>query len=267
MIPGILVTLPIRTSSPNGGNPGNRRAAVARSREKKEHRLLARMMLGGALGRRGLKGCDLAPVVVTMTRVSPGTLDDDNLASACKAARDGIADALGIDDGDTERLRFVYRQRKADKGQHAVEVLVEQRDFKPQNPPPAPVLVPVPSHAQATFAMGSVPRCLSEGRVACTGIPKPQPLPFDERPLDDPERRAWWAANWQRVVWRAHQCETCGSFWNVRELLERPADDEPTPQLCHPRRHDHEPNQQRRRRGVRAPNQAGLAGRESRQGS
>lgn len=38
------------------------------------------------------------PVVVCLTRVSPGTLDDDNLRASCKAVRDGIADYLGTND-------------------------------------------------------------------------------------------------------------------------------------------------------------------------
>ena len=47
--------------------------------------------------------------VVTITRLGKRKLDDDNLASSAKHVRDGIADALGIDDGD-ERLRWRYRQ-------------------------------------------------------------------------------------------------------------------------------------------------------------
>jgi hypothetical protein len=48
-----------------------------------------------------LHGWDLSgPLVVTITRLSPGTLDSDNLAGSGKHVRDGIADALGVDDGD-----------------------------------------------------------------------------------------------------------------------------------------------------------------------
>lgn len=55
------------------------------------------------------------PLTITLTRVSPTgkTLDDDNLASALKATRDGVADALGIDDGD-KRLTWVCQQRRGD---------------------------------------------------------------------------------------------------------------------------------------------------------
>lgn len=49
--------------------------------------------------------------VIEMTRIAPRALDSDNLASAFKALRDGVADALGIDDGDA-RLEWRYSQRK-----------------------------------------------------------------------------------------------------------------------------------------------------------
>lgn len=52
-----------------------------------------------------------APLVVTITRIAPRQLDDDNLAGSAKHVRDGIADALGIDDGD-ERVQWRYAQAK-----------------------------------------------------------------------------------------------------------------------------------------------------------
>jgi hypothetical protein len=116
--------LPIRTRSPNGGNPGSRWAAIALTRERAEHRAVARMALSAALARRGVSGAALAPLVVTITRVSPGRLDDDNLAFSAKALRDGLADALGIDDGDGARIAFRYAQRKCKRGKFGVEVLV-----------------------------------------------------------------------------------------------------------------------------------------------
>jgi hypothetical protein len=63
------------------------------------------------------------PVLVTITRLGPRTLDDDNLAGSAKALRDGIAARLNVDDGDTARIRFQYRQEKS-KG-YAVRVTLE----------------------------------------------------------------------------------------------------------------------------------------------
>lgn len=56
-------------------------------------------------------GPPVLPVTVTMTRVGARTLDTDNLSSGCKAARDGIADWLGVDDADP-RVTWIYAQTK-----------------------------------------------------------------------------------------------------------------------------------------------------------
>lgn len=60
---------------------------------------------------------------VMLTRLAPRPLDSDNLASSLKAHRDGIADALGVDDGD-QRIQWVYAQAKCLKGQAAVAVII-----------------------------------------------------------------------------------------------------------------------------------------------
>lgn len=65
------------------------------------------------------------PVTITMTRISAGTLDDDNLASAFKAARDGVADWLGVDDGDTG-ITWVRKQQRGKKYEYGVIVEVSQ---------------------------------------------------------------------------------------------------------------------------------------------
>lgn len=60
------------------------------------------------------------PLEVTLTRVSPARgrlLDDDNLQGALKAIRDEVASQLGfLDDGDTNEIRFRYRQERGDWG-------------------------------------------------------------------------------------------------------------------------------------------------------
>lgn len=66
----------------------------------------------------------LLPCTVTMTRVSAGELDDDNLSGAFKAIRDGVADALGIDDRD-KRVRWKYGQAKCGRGEYGVIIQFE----------------------------------------------------------------------------------------------------------------------------------------------
>lgn len=63
------------------------------------------------------------PCVVTMTRLSPGTLDDDNMQGAMKAVRDGIADKLGVKDND-KRIHWRYDQRRCKAGEYGVEVTI-----------------------------------------------------------------------------------------------------------------------------------------------
>lgn len=65
------------------------------------------------------------PIVVTLTRLSSGELDEDNLAGSLKAIRDGIADAFECDDSARSRLRFIYRQEKCKRGAFGVKVRIE----------------------------------------------------------------------------------------------------------------------------------------------
>ena len=52
------------------------------------------------------------PVTVTMTRVSPRLLDSDNISGAFKSIRDGIADALEMDDSPRSPITWKCDQRK-----------------------------------------------------------------------------------------------------------------------------------------------------------
>lgn len=61
---------------------------------------------------------------ITLTRIAPRELDDDNLAGGFKAVRDGVADWLGIDDG-SKRLTWRYEQRKGWPREYAAEIKIE----------------------------------------------------------------------------------------------------------------------------------------------
>lgn len=58
------------------------------------------------------------PITVVLTRVAARSLDSDNLASAFKAVRDGVADWLGVNDNDP-RVTWEYGQRKESKSARA----------------------------------------------------------------------------------------------------------------------------------------------------
>lgn len=64
------------------------------------------------------------PLVVTITRIGPKRLDDDNLEGACKYVRDEIARMIGEDDG-SPAYTWIYKQRI---GKYGVDVTVEPRE-------------------------------------------------------------------------------------------------------------------------------------------
>lgn len=68
---------------------------------------------------------ELPHYAVTMTRIAPKRLDSDNLASSQKHVRDGVADALGINDRDS-RVVWLYTQRRDAKWQYAVEIVMTE---------------------------------------------------------------------------------------------------------------------------------------------
>ena len=73
------------------------------------------------------------PVVVTLTRLSPGMLDEhDNLPSAFKHIVDGVAAWIGIDDADP-RVTWKYAQQKCKRGQFGVILEIESHQ-KSENP-------------------------------------------------------------------------------------------------------------------------------------
>ena len=84
-----------------------------RARRAKEQRSLTFMALRARV--RGI----VPPIHVTIRRIGARKLDTDNLQGACKAVRDGIADAFGVTDADERIISFVYEQRL---GEYGVEI-------------------------------------------------------------------------------------------------------------------------------------------------
>lgn len=67
-------------------------------------------------------------IIITLTRLAPRKLDDDNLAAGFKHIRDGIADALDIDDG-SDRIVWRYNQKKS-KGENINYGVIVQADYE-----------------------------------------------------------------------------------------------------------------------------------------
>ena len=91
----------------------------AKARVAKAQRFEARAALTGE-GEIWFKG----PYAVHITRLGKRKLDSDNLAISAKHVRDGIADALGIDDGDETKVTWTYAQEIAKE--YGCRVRIEQ---------------------------------------------------------------------------------------------------------------------------------------------
>lgn len=112
------VTIGIRTVS----ETNQREFWAARHRRRASQRLTVKLVMLGALRTEGIK----APCHVTLTRVAPSKgLDFDNLVSSQKAIRDGVADALGLDDADP-RVTWEYAQRRGLRKEFAVVIHVRE---------------------------------------------------------------------------------------------------------------------------------------------
>ncbi len=114
MSASVLLALPLRVVSVLN----ERTHWAKRARRTAEQRSLVRMSLAGQ------RAWPLVPpVVVTLTRIAPRSLDGDNLQGALKAVRDGVADALGVDDRHPS-IRWEYAQRRGAPRQYGIELQV-----------------------------------------------------------------------------------------------------------------------------------------------
>jgi hypothetical protein len=68
------------------------------------------------------------PWMIIITRVGKRAMDSDNLHGACKSIRDGIADALGIDDGSDNEAVWICKQEVGK--QYLVKIEIRTLDVK-----------------------------------------------------------------------------------------------------------------------------------------
>jgi hypothetical protein len=112
----VTVTIPIRLES----TLNVREHWSKRAKRAKEHRTVTKLGVRECMGRVGARRMRF---VVALTRIAPRSLDGDNLQGSLKAVRDGVADALGVDDGDP-LVTWNYSQRKGAPKQYAVEIQI-----------------------------------------------------------------------------------------------------------------------------------------------
>jgi len=115
----LSVTVPLRLAS----EPNERGSWRRTARRTTTQRAAVARALRAALAGRVVA----LPCVVVLVRLAPRALDSDNAVSSAKHARDGAADALGIDDGDP-RVRWDVRQERARQFAVRVEVHEGARD-------------------------------------------------------------------------------------------------------------------------------------------
>ena len=104
---GIVVEIPGMVLVSEANSRGHTRAKAKRVASQRSAITATLRVMGGAVVP--------LPCRVGITRLAPRTLDDDNLASACKAVRDGVAEWLGIDDRDP-RVEWSVAQEKGPYG-------------------------------------------------------------------------------------------------------------------------------------------------------
>lgn len=75
------------------------------------------------------------PLTITLTRIAPGRLDDDNLRGSQKHIRDGIADALDVDDR-THLITWCYAERRGGPQEYGVHVRIEPTPREAWKPEP-----------------------------------------------------------------------------------------------------------------------------------
>ncbi len=153
----IRVTLPLKTISESNsrGHWAKKAARVA------SQRFVAATAVRPFVNRPhkdGAMALPIEPIAITLTRVAPRRLDDDNLRGCLKAVRDGVADALEMDDGN-ERISWRYGQERGRPGEYAVRIILEP------TPRPAPA---EPSRA----ASASPPETAPSARATAAPAPR-----------------------------------------------------------------------------------------------
>jgi hypothetical protein len=120
----ITLPLPDRDVSQNARTGNSRIAAVLKSKKVRQHRNAANMMMKVAIGRGMLEGAG-RPMGYSLKHYFKSEAwmrDEDNADGACKAYRDGICDALRIDDKYFTKMEL--SKRLIDKEHPRVEITI-----------------------------------------------------------------------------------------------------------------------------------------------
>jgi hypothetical protein len=117
--------LPIRVNAETNARTCWRK----RARTSREQRQVAKMATSSNMWSAWVISEEGFDVCVRFTRHGKRTLDDDNLPTAFKHIRDGVADAIGIDDGSA-RYTWEYAQVKSKEYKIEIEIEIGVRAHK-----------------------------------------------------------------------------------------------------------------------------------------
>lgn len=109
------LTAPIKVVS-EANRGGKEHWSVKVKRKKNQQTEILAELSNALLGKQVILPCQ-----VTLTRIGPKKMDDDNLARAFKGIRDAIAGKLGVDDGDS-KVKWIYGQDPRGKREYSIKV-------------------------------------------------------------------------------------------------------------------------------------------------
>jgi hypothetical protein len=112
--------------------PVHTRSEANRSRHEawfttKKHVDSQHLLVSSALRSRTLRCPYTPPLLVTLTRISFGHIDSDNVWGALKHVRDAVAKWLGIDDRRDDLVEYQCKRERGPRGYHGVRIRIEPR--------------------------------------------------------------------------------------------------------------------------------------------
>ncbi len=138
----IVLPIPDRRISPNASRGQSKGSAIAKARLVREHRTRAKLRTLEAIGHLYHSAGQPVPTFTGYTIAhffkTAAFRDDDNADAACKAYRDGIADALGIDDRQLPKLALSTRAKDAARPRVEITLHTSTPCSSPAIPAPNP---------------------------------------------------------------------------------------------------------------------------------
>lgn len=111
--------------------PNQRLHPMALARQNRQQRTIGHHLLLAAAGGKGvLRFRKALPLVIDLVRVGPRRADDDNIDAAFKSIRDGIAEALEVDDGSdaiTWQTHQITRSGQPPAQRYLVQIVIRPR--------------------------------------------------------------------------------------------------------------------------------------------